>query len=48
MATTIAFHYNAPERSLTQEEVNQRHQALAGELERRFGVDRRAGAEEKR
>ena len=37
VATTIAFHYNAPERSLTQEEVNQRHQALAGDLERRFG-----------
>ena len=48
VATTIAFHYNAPERSLTQEEVNQRHQALAGDLERRFGVDRRSGAEEGR
>lgn len=48
VATTIAFHYRAPERSLTQEEVNQRHQALAGDLERRFGIDRRAGAEEKR
>lgn len=42
VATTIAFHYNAPERSLTQEEVNARHQALAGELERRFGVARAA------
>jgi phenylalanyl-tRNA synthetase beta chain len=43
VATTIAFHYNAPERSMTQEEVNTRHQALQAELERRFGVDRRAG-----
>ncbi len=48
VATTIAFHYNAPERSLTQEEVNARHLALAGDLERRFAVVRRAGAEEKR
>ncbi len=52
IATTIAFHYNAPERSLTQDEVNSRHQALAGDLERRFGVDRggarQVGAEEKR
>lgn len=47
VATTIAFHYNAPERSLTQEEVNSRHQALAADLDRRFGVAR-AGAEEKR
>ena len=47
VATTIAFHYNAPERSLTQEEVNVRHQTLAGNLERRFGVDR-TGAEDKR
>ena len=52
VATTIAFHYNAPERSLTQDEVNSRHQALAIDLERRFGVDRGVGrqtsAEEKR
>ena len=47
VATTIAFHYNAPERSLTQEEVNLRHQTLAASLERRFGVDR-AGGEGKR
>ena len=40
VATTIAFHYNAPERSLTQDEVNSRQQALAVDLERRFGVDR--------
>ena len=40
VATTIAFHYNAPERSLTQEEVNARHLALAGDLDRRFGVAR--------
>ncbi len=44
VATTIAFHYNAAERSLTQEEVNGRHQALAGELERRFGIARGGGA----
>ncbi|MBP7589674.1 MAG: hypothetical protein KBA72_17115, partial [Thermoanaerobaculia bacterium] len=47
VATTIAFHYNAPERSLTQEAVNARHQALAGSLERRFGVER-ATPEERR
>jgi phenylalanyl-tRNA synthetase beta chain len=35
--TTIAFLYNLPDRSLTQDEVNARQQALAGELERRFG-----------
>ncbi|HEX9944314.1 MAG TPA: phenylalanine--tRNA ligase subunit beta [Thermoanaerobaculia bacterium] len=35
--TTIAFHYNARERSLTQEEVNDRQTALNQELERRFG-----------
>jgi len=40
VATTIAFHYNAPERSLTQDEVNGRHQTLAADLERRFGVAR--------
>ncbi|HSM14703.1 MAG TPA: phenylalanine--tRNA ligase subunit beta [Thermoanaerobaculia bacterium] len=40
VATTITFEYNAGERSLTQEEVNQRQSALAAELERRFGVAR--------
>ncbi|HEV8580212.1 MAG TPA: phenylalanine--tRNA ligase subunit beta [Thermoanaerobaculia bacterium] len=35
--TTISFHYNAGERSLTQEEVNARQQGLNQELERRFG-----------
>ncbi|HYO16954.1 MAG TPA: phenylalanine--tRNA ligase subunit beta [Thermoanaerobaculia bacterium] len=35
--TTISFHYNARERSLTQEEVNARQLALNTELERRFG-----------
>jgi phenylalanyl-tRNA synthetase beta chain len=35
--TTISFHYNARERSLTQEEVNARQLDLQRELERRFG-----------
>ena len=35
--TTIFFRYNATERSLTQEEVNERHQQLVGELEDAFG-----------
>ncbi len=35
--TTVWFHYAADDRSLTQEEVNARHQALADELVRRFG-----------
>jgi phenylalanyl-tRNA synthetase beta chain len=35
--TTLSFHYNARERSLTQEEVNARQGALNRELERRFG-----------
>ena len=35
--TTIAFLYNSQERSLTQEEVNERQHALAAELERRYG-----------
>jgi phenylalanyl-tRNA synthetase beta chain len=35
--TTIAFSYNAGDRSLTQDEVNERHFALAAELTRRFG-----------
>jgi phenylalanyl-tRNA synthetase beta chain len=42
VATTIRFDYNAGERSLTQEEVNERHAALAAELERRFGTGREA------
>ena len=41
VATTIAFHYNAGERSLTQDEVNARHAALSTELERRFAVGRK-------
>lgn len=40
VATTVRFEYNAGERSLTQEEVNQRQAALAAELERRFAVHR--------
>jgi len=36
--TTIAFAYNAADRSLTQEEVNERNQALAAELHHRFGL----------
>jgi phenylalanyl-tRNA synthetase beta chain len=35
--TTIYFVYNADERTLTQEEVNDRHQELVRELEHRFG-----------
>jgi phenylalanyl-tRNA synthetase beta chain len=35
--TTIAFLYNAGDRSLTQEEVNERQMSLNRELERRFG-----------
>ncbi|HEX5757649.1 MAG TPA: phenylalanine--tRNA ligase subunit beta [Thermoanaerobaculia bacterium] len=35
--TTITFLYNARDRSLTQEEVNERQAALTAELERRFG-----------
>ncbi|HKI00901.1 MAG TPA: phenylalanine--tRNA ligase subunit beta [Thermoanaerobaculia bacterium] len=35
--TTLSFHYNAGERSLTQEEVNARQLALHRELESRFG-----------
>jgi phenylalanyl-tRNA synthetase beta chain len=42
VATTITFEYNARERSLTQEEVNDRQAALAAELERRFAVAREA------
>lgn len=36
--TTLSFYYNAGERSLTQEEVNDRQLALNRELERRFGI----------
>ncbi len=35
--TTMTFHYNAGDRSLTQDEVNERHRELAAELEQRFG-----------
>lgn len=35
--TTIAFSYNAGDRSMTQDEVNERQLALASELIRRFG-----------
>ncbi|HZI64288.1 MAG TPA: phenylalanine--tRNA ligase subunit beta, partial [Thermoanaerobaculia bacterium] len=35
--TTIWFQYGSADRSLTQDEVNARHQALAAELVRRFG-----------
>jgi phenylalanyl-tRNA synthetase beta chain len=35
--TTVAFYYNADERSLTQEEVNGWHQAMTTELVRRYG-----------
>ena len=34
--TTFSFLYNAGDRSLTQDEVNERHQALADELRRAF------------
>ena len=35
--TTISFLYNSQERSLTQDEVNERQSGLTAELERRFG-----------
>ncbi len=38
VATTVHFVYQAPDRSLLQEEVNQRQARLAGELEQRLGV----------
>ena len=44
VATTITFHYNSNERSLTQAEVNERHAALAAALESRYAIAR----EEKR
>jgi phenylalanyl-tRNA synthetase beta chain len=40
VATTMTFDYHAGERTLTQEEVNARHGALAADLERRFGLAR--------
>jgi phenylalanyl-tRNA synthetase beta subunit len=36
--TTIHFVYQVPDRSLTQEEVNERQGALAAALEERFGL----------
>ena len=44
VATTITFDYHAGERSLAQDEVNERQTRLAAELERRFGVAREGGA----
>jgi phenylalanyl-tRNA synthetase beta subunit len=35
--TTIYFLYNASDRSLTQEEVNQQNEAIRDQLEDRFG-----------
>jgi phenylalanyl-tRNA synthetase beta chain len=35
--TTIAFHYRAEDRSLTQDEVNERQAELAARLMERFG-----------
>jgi phenylalanyl-tRNA synthetase beta subunit len=40
VATTITFEYHGGERTLTQEEVNERHAAIAAELERRHGIGR--------
>jgi phenylalanyl-tRNA synthetase beta chain len=40
VATTITLEYHGGERSLTQEEVNERQGELAAELERRFAVVR--------
>lgn len=39
--TTISFDYNSEERSLTQDEVNERHAALSESLVRQFGLDDR-------
>ena len=44
VATTITFDYHAGERTLAQDEVNERQAALAAQLERRFGVAREGGA----
>jgi phenylalanyl-tRNA synthetase beta subunit len=35
--TTLTFLYGSPERSLTQQEVNERQELLRRDLERRFG-----------
>jgi len=43
VATTIRFDYHGGDRSLTQDEVNEAHSALAAELARRFGVERKEG-----
>ncbi len=40
VATTITFDYNGGDRTLTQEEVNDRQAALSSELERHFAVAR--------
>jgi phenylalanyl-tRNA synthetase beta chain len=37
--TTIGFRYNAPDRSLSQDEVNEVHAGIVAELERRLGSD---------
>ena len=37
--TTIFFFYNSASGSLTREEVNDRHERLAGELRRKFGQE---------
>jgi phenylalanyl-tRNA synthetase beta chain len=44
VATTITFDYHAGERTLVQDEVNERQASLAARLERRFGVARKEGA----
>jgi len=44
VATTITLDYHAGERTLAQDEVNDRQAALAARLERRFGVARKEGA----
>ena len=36
--STLYFLYNSFDRSLTSEDVNDRHLRLAGELEKRFGL----------
>jgi len=43
VATTITFRYQAEDRSLAQEEVNEWHARLAAELERRYGIAREGG-----
>lgn len=40
VATTVGFRYQAAERSLSQDEVNEWHARLSGELERRYGRTR--------